>query len=69
MTLGEFTKFLGVKVNDAAFVHHAIGDVAGCDQVAQPLGRIGVDLVVESAHACDSMNATTSAKVLTTRTS
>jgi hypothetical protein len=31
MTLGEFTKFLGVKVKNAAFVHHAIGDVAGFD--------------------------------------
>ena len=43
-------EFLRIDVFDAAFVHHARGDVAGGDQVPQPRCGIGVDLVVEGGH-------------------
>ena len=47
MTLGVGSELIRGDVLDAAFVNDAGGDVAGCDQVAEPLRGVGVDLVVE----------------------
>ncbi|MNW20311.1 hypothetical protein D3C71_2206620 [compost metagenome] len=37
-------------VLNAAFVHVAWGNVAGRDQVAEPVGGVGVDFVVVGAR-------------------
>ena len=47
MTLGVGSELIRGDVLNAAFVDDAGGDVAGCDQVAEPLRGVGVDLVVE----------------------
>jgi len=43
-------KVIGLHLHDAACVHIASGYVPGGNQVAKPLGRIGVDLVVVGGH-------------------
>jgi hypothetical protein len=48
--LREALEVLRLEVNDAPFVHRAWRDVAGGDEVAEPLGRVAVDLVVEGGH-------------------
>ncbi|GEM_PF-2785919 len=50
MTLGKLPDISGVNILDAPFVHHPGRDVPGSDEVAQPLGRIRVDLVVVGGH-------------------
>jgi hypothetical protein len=47
MTLGVGSELIRGDVLDAAFVDDAGGDMAGGDQVAEPLRGVGVDLVVE----------------------
>lgn len=50
MALGVGSKVIGRHVLDRAFVDIAGCDVAVGDQVAQPSGRVGVDLVVVGTH-------------------
>jgi hypothetical protein len=49
VALGVAGEVVGSNIGDAPGVDVARRDQAGVDQVAQPGGRIGVDLVVESA--------------------
>jgi hypothetical protein len=56
VALGVFKELLRGDVFDAAFIDHAVGEVPRGDQVTQPLGGVGVDLVVEGerfVHAPD----------------
>src|SRR6185312_10630137 len=66
MTLHVSGEFVGSDILDAPFVYVAGRKMASVDQVAQPLGGVGVDLVVVSArdHA-----ALASAPLLKTSTS
>src|SRR6185437_6178395 len=50
MALGESGEFVGSHILDTPSVHDAGRDVAGVDQVAQPLGGVGVDFVVVNGH-------------------
>jgi len=52
MALRELAEIVWLYIFNAPGVDHAGGDVAGRDQVAQPLGCIGVDFVVVGGHAC-----------------
>lgn len=51
MALGEVLQVGWVYIFNTPGVNHAVGNVPGCDQVAQPLGCIRVDFVVIGAHA------------------
>ncbi|MGV1823306.1 hypothetical protein [Agrobacterium vitis] len=42
---------VGMDIHDAPFINVTRRDMASSDQVAQPLGRIRVDLVVVGRHA------------------
>src|SRR6185312_3819157 len=50
VALGISGEFVGSHILDAPCVHDAGRDVAGVDQVAQPLGGVGVDFVVVNGH-------------------
>jgi hypothetical protein len=50
VALGVAVDLMGFDVFDASLVDHARCDVARCDQVAEPLRGVGVDLVVERRH-------------------
>jgi hypothetical protein len=51
VALGVFSEIVWSDIGNASFVNVAGRDVAGRDQVAQPLGRIRVELVVIGGHA------------------
>jgi hypothetical protein len=51
MALVKAVEIVGIDIGDAPFVHDAGRDQPGPDQVAQPLGRVGIDLVVPGAHS------------------
>lgn len=46
VALGELAQVVGVNIFNAPFVNNAGRYVAGFNQVAQPLGGVGVDFVV-----------------------
>lgn len=46
MALGESAQIVRGDIFNASFVHDARRDVAGVDEVAQPLGGVGIELVV-----------------------
>jgi hypothetical protein len=48
--LGKPSEVFGSDIYDAPFIHDAIGNVAGGDQVTQPGGGVGVDFVVVCGH-------------------
>jgi hypothetical protein len=48
--LGESGEVFRPDIYDAPFIHDAIGNVASGDQVTQPGGGVGVDLVVVGGH-------------------
>jgi hypothetical protein len=50
MALCVASKVIGVNVLYAAFIDVAGRDVAGGNEVAEPLGRVRVDLVVVGRH-------------------
>jgi hypothetical protein len=50
MALGVAAQIVGLHVHDASLVNVAWRDVAGCDEVAEPLRCIGVDLVIVGWH-------------------
>lgn len=50
MALGEASEVNGSNIFNAPFIHFARRNVAGLDQVAQPLGGEGVYLVVVGSH-------------------
>jgi hypothetical protein len=50
MALLESAQVGGVNIFNAPFVHHTRRDVPGVNEVAQPLGRIRIDLVVVNGH-------------------
>ncbi len=50
VALGESAQVGGVNIFNAPFVHHPWRDVPGSDEVAQPLSRVLIDLVVVSGH-------------------
>ena len=65
MALGESTQVAGVDIFDAPFVHDARRDVPSVDEIAQPLSRERVYLVVvsgghgsrnEKAPACGAVD-------------
>ena len=58
MALRELTQLDGVDVFDTSLIDNAIGDVPGCDEVSQPLGCAGIDLVVIGWHLILSTNHT-----------
>lgn len=43
-------EIIGSHVDDASLVNVSWRDVTGCDEVAKPLRRMGVNLVVVSWH-------------------
>jgi len=51
MALGVSSQVTGANVADISFIDIPRCDLIACDEVAQPLGRVGVDLVVVGAHA------------------
>jgi len=51
MALGVAAEIVGSHVNNASLVNVAWRDVSGVDEVAEPLGGIGVNLVVVCGHA------------------
>jgi hypothetical protein len=51
VALREATQVIGVNIFNAPFVNNARRDVAGCNEVAQGLGRELVDFVVVVGHA------------------
>jgi hypothetical protein len=48
--LGESGEIFGPDIYDAPLVNDAIGNVASGDQVTQPGGGVGVNLVVVGGH-------------------
>jgi hypothetical protein len=50
VTLSESVEVRGLYIHDAPGVYDAWRYVAGINEVAQPLGGVGVDLVVVSGH-------------------
>lgn len=50
VALSKSSKFICADIEDAPFVDHAGRDMACGDEVAQPLGRIGVGFVVPGGH-------------------
>lgn len=50
MALRESGKVVGANIKDAPFIYFTGRDMPGCNQVAQPLGRVGVNLVVIGGH-------------------
>lgn len=57
VALSKSSKLIWCDVTDVPFIDDARRDVAGGNQVAQPLGRIWVTLVVEGAHASIAFNS------------
>ena len=51
MALREAFKIFRPNIDDAAFVHDAIRDLAGGDQISQPLRGVGVVFIVISGHS------------------
>ena len=51
MALREAFKIFRPNIDDAAFVHDAIRDLAGGDQISQPLRDVGVVFIVISGHS------------------
>jgi hypothetical protein len=52
--LGEAAEVIGPHFQNAAIVHHARGDQAARDQLPQPRGGEGIELVVVCGHAPDA---------------
>jgi hypothetical protein len=50
MALRESTQVAWVNILDAPFVNDAGRYVSGCNEVAQPPGGVGIDLVVVIGH-------------------
>jgi hypothetical protein len=50
VALCEPNELIRIEILDASLVHHSGGDESCGDEVAEPLGSIGVDLVVEGSH-------------------
>lgn len=50
MALRESGKVVGANIKDAPFIYFTGRDMPGCNQVARPLGRVGVNLVVIGGH-------------------
>jgi hypothetical protein len=50
VNLGKPSEIFGSDIYDAPLIHDAIGNVASGDQVTQPGGGVGVDLVVIGGH-------------------
>lgn len=48
--LRELPQFFGLDLDDRTLVHDAGRDVPCGDEIAKPLGRERVDLVVEGGH-------------------
>jgi hypothetical protein len=51
MALAIAAEIVGSYVDDASFVDVAWRDTTGGDEVAEPLRRIGIDLVVIGGHS------------------
>lgn len=54
MALREPTQVVGLDIEDAPFIYFAGRDMPGRYQVAQPLRRVGVVLVVVGCHVAAS---------------
>jgi hypothetical protein len=60
MALGESGKFVGSYILDAPCVHDARCDMPGVDEVAQPLGGVGIYFVIVGGHAYRSRSCKSS---------
>jgi len=51
VALGESFEFIGLNLLNASLVNFAIGDQSRFNQVTQPLGSVGVNLVIVGGHS------------------
>jgi len=49
VVLGVSSQVIGAYLSHVSFINVTVGDVAGSDQVAQPLRCVGVELVIVCA--------------------
>jgi hypothetical protein len=66
--LGIRSEVISLHLRDASFIDIARRYMAGSDQVTQPLGGVGLDLVVVGGHPNPHIAAITAATTPTTAT-